>query len=122
MRQTLLMLAIVVGSSPLAMAQDPVGAATSSVVGTDASRQPAAAALVAAPRAASPQDHANPAPKPVSAIGRALAERNERIRAAPPAITKWRRPGSPHAERDSIALDNRLAERLLNNLWKDQCS
>ena len=74
MRQTLLMLAIVVGSSPLAMAQDPVGAATSSVIGADASRQPAAAALVATPRAASPQDHAKPAPKPVSAIGRALAE------------------------------------------------
>ena len=74
MRQTLLVLAIFVGSSPLAMAQDPVGAATSSVIGADASRQPAAAPLVAAPRAASPEDHAKPAPKPVSAIGRALAE------------------------------------------------
>jgi len=69
MRQTLLLLAIAVGS-PLAMAQDPVGAATSSVIGAEASRQPAAA--VAAPR--SPQDHARPARKPVSAIGRALAE------------------------------------------------
>ena len=74
MRQTLLVLAIVVGSSPLAMAQDPVGAATSSEIGADASRQPAAATLVAAPRATSPQDPAKPAPKPVSAIGRALAE------------------------------------------------
>ena len=71
MRQTLLMLAIVVGS-PLAMAQDPAGVATSSVIGADASRQPAAA--VAVPGAASPGDHAKPAHKPVSAIGRALAE------------------------------------------------
>jgi hypothetical protein len=64
------MLVIAVGS-PLAMAQDPVGAATSSVIGADASRHPAVA--VAAPRAASPED-ARPAHKPVSAIGRALAE------------------------------------------------
>jgi hypothetical protein len=70
MRQTLLMLAIVVGS-PLAMAQDPVGVATSSVIGADASRQPAA---VAVPGVASPEGHARPAHKPVSAIGRALAE------------------------------------------------
>ena len=71
MRQTLLLLAIAAGS-PLAMAQDPVGAATSSVIGAEASRQPAAG--VAAPRTASPQDPARPAHKPVSAIGRALAE------------------------------------------------
>jgi hypothetical protein len=71
MRQTLLMLAIVVGS-PLAMAQHPAGIATSSVIGADASRQPAAA--VAVPGVASPEDHARPAHKPVSAIGRALAE------------------------------------------------
>ena len=73
MRQTLLMLVIAVGS-PLAMAQDPVGAAGSSVIGAHASRQPAMAAPAAAPRAASPKDNAKPAPKPVSAIGRALAE------------------------------------------------
>ena len=71
MRQILLMLVIAVGS-PLVMAQDPVGAAASSVIGADASRHPAVA--VAAPRAASPEDHARPAHKPVSAIGRALAE------------------------------------------------
>jgi hypothetical protein len=71
MRQTLLLLAIAVGS-PLAMAQDPVGATTSSVIGAEASRQPTTG--VAAPPTASPQDHAKPAPKPVSAIGRALAE------------------------------------------------
>ena len=89
MRQTLLVLAIVVGSSPLAMAQDPVGAASSSVIGADASRQPAAAALVAEPRAASPVDHVKPAPKPASAIGRALAElmqdaNRQRSQATPP--------------------------------------
>lgn len=71
MRQTLLLLAIAAGS-PLAMAQDPVGAATSSVIGAEASRQPAAG--VAAPGTASPQDPVRPAHKPVSAIGRALAE------------------------------------------------
>ena len=63
MRQTLFMLAIVI-SSPLAMAQDPVSAATSSAIGADASRQPTS--VVAQTRAA-------PKHKPVSAIGRALA-------------------------------------------------
>jgi hypothetical protein len=63
MRQTLLMLAIAFGS-PLAMAQDADGA-TPSVTSADASQHHAAATS---------QDRGKPAHKPVSAIGRALAE------------------------------------------------
>jgi hypothetical protein len=64
MRQTLLMLAIAIGS-PLAMAQDAGGGATPSVTSVDASQHHAAATS---------QDRGKPAHKPVSAIGRALAE------------------------------------------------
>ena len=61
MRQTLLMLAIAIGS-PLAMAQDAGGAANASVA--DATHHPPAAAS---------EDRGKPAHKPTSAIGRALA-------------------------------------------------
>jgi hypothetical protein len=64
MRQTLLMLAIAIGS-PLAMAQNAGGGATPSVTSVDASQHHAAATS---------QDRGKSAHKPVSAIGRALAE------------------------------------------------
>jgi hypothetical protein len=66
MRQTLLMLAIAIAiGSPLAMAQDAGGGATPSMTSVDASQHHAAATS---------QDRGKPAHKPVSAIGRALAQ------------------------------------------------
>ena len=64
MRQILLMLTIAIGS-PLAMAQEVAGAANASVAAADTTQHAAAAAPEA------PGKHAH---KPVSAIGRALAE------------------------------------------------
>ena len=86
MRQTLLMLAIAFGS-PLAMAQD-VGGATPSVTSADASQHHAAATS---------QDRGKPAHKPVSAIGRALAEL---LQANRPAA----RATAPHTDNTSEAV------------------
>lgn len=102
MRQAMLVFAVAIGS-PLAMAQSAAGKVESSVT-TVAARQPQAAAAAA--------DHGSAARKPLSPIGRALAdllrEANlQRAQAdvdAPHAVAKAATP--PAAATPQRAIDN----------------